>query len=176
MTTLIEQARERGDRLYDLEVIEQNPRAVRLYESVGFRKLRRLVGYELKSPNADVGASVPRRIYSRLTSTTRRKSSSSTARRTCPAPIAGMTVARYAPPPPPIASTMPTRSSPTRAPAVVLRALIVEPDYRRQGQAARLMRALFAQHPGKSWTFPEVFPEEIGGDLLAHLGFERTPN
>ena len=52
MTTLIEQARERGDRLYDLEVIEQNPRAVRLYEGVGFKKLRRLVGYEAQSPGA----------------------------------------------------------------------------------------------------------------------------
>ncbi|MEI8281536.1 MAG: GNAT family N-acetyltransferase, partial [Armatimonadota bacterium] len=45
MNKVIEEARKRGDRQMFLEVIEQNPPAIALYESVGMAKTRRLVGY-----------------------------------------------------------------------------------------------------------------------------------
>ncbi len=45
MIQVIEEARERGDRRMVLEVIEQNPPAIGLYERVGFSKVQRLIGY-----------------------------------------------------------------------------------------------------------------------------------
>ena len=45
MNKVIEEARKRGDRRMLLEVIEQNPPAIALYESVGMAKTRRLAGY-----------------------------------------------------------------------------------------------------------------------------------
>ncbi len=42
---LFAEAKARGDKAMTLEVIEQNPPAVRLYEKCGFRIDRRLVGY-----------------------------------------------------------------------------------------------------------------------------------
>jgi ribosomal protein S18 acetylase RimI-like enzyme len=53
MRGMIEQARERGDREYLLEVIEQNTRAVRLYQRVGFEIMRRLVGYAAETLRGD---------------------------------------------------------------------------------------------------------------------------
>ncbi|MFN8565492.1 MAG: hypothetical protein U0703_28550 [Anaerolineae bacterium] len=32
------------------------------------------------------------------------------------------------------------------------------------GRATRLMGAIFAQHPGKTWSLPAIMPEEIGGE------------
>lgn len=45
MSTVIEEARTRGDKRMVLEVIEQNPAAIGLYENVGMSITRRLVGY-----------------------------------------------------------------------------------------------------------------------------------
>ena len=45
MGKVISEARDRGDRRLVLEVIEQNPSAIQLYEGVGLRRTRRLVGY-----------------------------------------------------------------------------------------------------------------------------------
>ena len=50
MSQMIAQAKERGDRVYLLEVIEQNTRAVKLYQGVGFEIMRRLVGYAVENP------------------------------------------------------------------------------------------------------------------------------
>ncbi len=45
MEQLVAEARERGARAMTLEVIEQNEAALSLYKSLGFRIVRRLVGY-----------------------------------------------------------------------------------------------------------------------------------
>ena len=50
MQKLIEEAQERQDKEMILEVIEQNIAGVKLYEKVGFQKIRRLVGYKLENP------------------------------------------------------------------------------------------------------------------------------
>lgn len=46
MNQVIQEARDRGDHRMVLEVIEQNEPAIRLYESVGMTRTRRLVGYK----------------------------------------------------------------------------------------------------------------------------------
>ena len=50
MDELITEAKLRGDRRMKLEVIEQNEPAVRLYDKVGFSKIRRLLGFIQESP------------------------------------------------------------------------------------------------------------------------------
>ncbi len=55
MEHLIEEARARGEKEMLLEVIEQNTAGVKLYEKVGFNKVRRLVGYKLENPQVEVG-------------------------------------------------------------------------------------------------------------------------
>lgn len=45
MNRVIDEAKARGDKRMVLEVVEQNPPAIGLYESVGMRKTRRLVGW-----------------------------------------------------------------------------------------------------------------------------------
>jgi GNAT superfamily N-acetyltransferase len=54
MQQLIQEAQERQDKEMILEVIEQNTAGVNLYEKVGFKKVRRLVGYKLE--NSQVAA------------------------------------------------------------------------------------------------------------------------
>lgn len=51
MEEAIRAARARGERKMELEVIEQNPAAVALYEAVGFTKAGRLVGLETTLAN-----------------------------------------------------------------------------------------------------------------------------
>jgi hypothetical protein len=58
---------------------------------------------------------------------------------------------------------------------IALRALIVPPDARRQGQGTRMLNSLFARYPNKTWTLPAVMPEEIVGERLARFGFARGP-
>ena len=55
MLDLIAQARARGDSAFHLEVIEQNPRAVSLYQGVGFEIVRRLIGCKATNPPGDRG-------------------------------------------------------------------------------------------------------------------------
>src|SRR6185369_17766404 len=52
----IEEARARRDRAMLLEVFEQNPPAVTLYTKLGFRTLRRLIGWKREPGPVDGGA------------------------------------------------------------------------------------------------------------------------
>ncbi len=53
LSTLMEEAKLRGDAAMILEVIEQNPPAVKLYQAHGFRSLGRLLGWRGKGRKAD---------------------------------------------------------------------------------------------------------------------------
>ena len=54
MEQLIEEAKARDERQMLLEVIDQNVAGVKLYEKVGFEKVRRLVGYKIENPQVEV--------------------------------------------------------------------------------------------------------------------------
>lgn len=171
MTQMIEQARERGDRVYLLEVIEQNTRAVRLYQGVGFEIMRRLVGYAVENPPAESADAVsPNEIdvYDAACIIVQHGAPD------LPWQVAGMHLARSAPPDHAyeLDQAYAIISNPAAA-TIAIRGLIVPPDLRRQGRASRLLRALFAQYPDKKWVLSAIFPEEIGGELLTGFGFER---
>lgn len=175
MQQLIDQAKARGDRFYELEVIEQNTRAVKLYEGVGFERVRRLVGYELKSPPTDARDErlVPALLSVNVYDVGRVIMQHGAL--DLPWQVAGATICRAAPPNVGYAldGAYAVITNPD-AEVVGLRALIVPPELRRQGRATRLMRAIFARHPGKHWVLSAIMPEDIGGELLASLGFTRT--
>lgn len=172
----VAEARGRGDRAVLLEVIEQNTPAVRLYESAGFRSLRRLVGY--------------------------RKESAETAPDAAPNPGESLTeidpldfsriVAREGEPDLPwmlAAETLSAASSPLRAFALDGRAfalindpsaemlgliaLVVPHAERRRGLGTRLVRALEAAYPGKPWAVSAIVPEDLAPGFFPKLGWER---
>lgn len=173
MTAMVQQARERGDRQYVLEVIEQNERAVRLYKSVGFEIVRRLVGYAAENPNGEAAEALANAlrqidIYKAARVVVRHGTAD------LPWQVAGATLMRLTPPDAAyeLDGAYAVISSPDAA-VIALRALIVPPELRRQGRASRLLRALFAAYPQKKWVVSATCPEEVGGELLASLGFER---
>lgn len=168
MSEMITQARERGDRVYLLEVIEQNTRAVRLYQGVGFEILRRLVGYTVENPAGEAAPLNEMDVYDAARVIIQHGAPD------LPWQVAGANLTRHAPPD--LAYELDGAYAIISSPAgavVALRALIVPPELRRQGRATRLLKALFAQYPEKKWVVSAICPEEIGGELLAGLGFER---
>lgn len=169
----VEGARARGDRAVDLEVIEQNTPAVRLYTSFGFRALRRLVGYRKERPEAaapdtdDVLSELDPLELSRI-------------------------VAREGDPDLPwmlAAETLAAASWPVRAvhlegrafaligdPAaetLQLIALVVPRAERRRGLGRRLVRALEAAFPGRALAVSAIVPEDLAPDFFPKLGWER---
>ena len=52
LSTVLSEARERGESVMILEVIEQNPPALKLYESAGFLRVTRLLGWRGSSAGA----------------------------------------------------------------------------------------------------------------------------
>ncbi len=183
MTRLIAQARQRGDHQFELEVIEQNTRGVRLYEGVGFQRVRRLVGYDGKPLPPPVNPPLPEGEGSGVRANLQPIDILAVARlivqhgaADLPWSLAGTTIARHSPPD--LAYRLDQAyiviSNP-EAQTIAIRALIVPPEQRRQGQATRLLNALFTRYPDKHWVISAVCPEEIGAELFAHFGFERQP-
>ena len=167
MDELVKQARARGDRQMVLEVIAENEPALKLYESLGFVRVRRLVSLDLDA--------APPEELAELESIDIREAAQIVARHGLPDlpwQLSAESLALSAPPMrayrlgPAIAVV----SDPSAKRVGVL-SLVVETDARGAGHAKRLLRALFAAHPGKSWRVPALCPEEAAGPFAA-LGFE----
>ena len=168
MVQLIEQARERGERSMVLEVIETNLSALHVYQHAGFELVRRLFGYEASSlvPGPGVLEEVDPALVARhvtlfgLEDLPWQLSGESLVHDGRPV-LAFQSGEAYA------------QVLPTGEDRVVLRALIVPPAFRRQGHAGRLLAALAARYPERTWLVPALCPEELDGWFSAH-GFKRT--
>lgn len=164
---LLAEAQARGEHAMTLEVIEQNTRAVRLYERCGFKTLRRLVGYVGKPTATDV---LP---LEKIDVRDAARALITYGPPDLPWQLSGETLAHAGPPS--VAyrhgAAYIVLSNP-EAPTIVVRALITEPSARRQGQASALLRAAIVQHPGKEWRVSAIWPEELGG-LFEKIGLER---
>ncbi len=171
MKELLDEAYQRGDRSYTLEVIEQNEPAVRLYENNGFRIVRRLYGYTaVPAHEADRDKDL---IEKDLLEISRVLSANEPA--DMPWQINGEAIAKLAPPHmgfqlgPAYAAISPTKEN-----TVVLRSMVVEEELRGLGHASRLIRALFALYPEHNWKIPINFPEPPKGrNLFTRLGFKK---
>jgi ribosomal protein S18 acetylase RimI-like enzyme len=165
---LLRQARQRGDREYVLETIEQNLPAVRLYESAGFKTVRRLRGY---GPGIIAGAEAP--DLEEIDSVRVSQMVASGGLPDLPWQIAASTMALVARPhhafrlgPAAAILTDPT------GPVITFRSLMVEPEFRRKGWGTRLVRAVATRFPGKKLRFSPHVPEEIPAGFFLRLGLE----
>jgi len=157
MEQLITEAKSRGDRRMELEVIEQNEPAVRLYEKVGFSKIRRLLGYIQEAPEGEKDEIIEIDIqqmadlvnYCGLTN--------------LPWQVSGESIALMGPPNRAFqlgaASAVITDPD---ADTIAIRSLLTLPASRKEGCASQLLQALFFTFPNKAWSVPAIFPEEMG--------------
>lgn len=169
MERLLDEAKERGEQAMNLEVIEQNTAAVRLYERVGFTRVRRLVGFA-----ADPASGVPDSDLKQVSLALAAAEVLRYGWPDLPWQISGETLAQYTQPAVAYAlgPAFVVLSGPER-PTLTIQAIVVDPAHRRQGHATRLLRALQAEFPTKSWRVSIVFPEEFAVGLFEPLGFRR---
>jgi hypothetical protein len=137
--------------------------------------VRRLVGY-VASPPHDAGAAsdLERAALVEIDIRELARQISAYGLPDLPWQISGESLAQMGPPniAYPLGDALVLLSNP-EAPQVAVRALLIAPQARRQGQAARLRRALLARYPQKTWRVPALCPEEAGGPF-EKAGFERS--
>ena len=168
MQQLIAEAQARGDKEMLLEVIEQNTAGVKLYEKVGFTKIRRLVGYKLENPPVESEEELEEvdiREVARMVSYHGLKD--------LPWQLSGPTIAHHTPP---------SRAyrlndaycliSNPEATDVSISSVLVKARSRGADLSAVLMRALFARFPNKVWHVSPIFPEEMGV-IFEQVGMTR---
>jgi ribosomal protein S18 acetylase RimI-like enzyme len=168
MCQLMEEARARGDQQMLLEVIAQNIAGVKLYEKMGFKKIRRLVGYKLENPQAesadelqevDIQEAAKMVTYHGL--------------KDLPWQLSGISIAHH---------TLPSRAfrlndsycviSNPLVEHVSISSVLANAGEGEAGRGAGLMRALFARFPNKVWHVSPIYPEEMAG-LFEQVGMQR---
>lgn len=159
MERVIDEARARGARELVLEVIEQNTAAVRLYERMGFKARRRLLGFEGKAP-AGLPAvnALGTAIVTEVAAAVRRMD----AEIGWPWQISAETIAQL--PPSTVAHTLDEAwivlSRPS-GPTIGVRAFAVDGAERRAERAARLLQAVMAKYAAEQWRMSALWPEEL---------------
>ena len=168
MNELQREAHARADRKVVLEVIEQNDPAVRLYESAGFRKVRRLVSLS-RAASSGSDQREPEEIDIRELA----RLIGVFGLPDLPWQLSAETIAHYGPPFRAYhldgASAL---ISDPEAEDVRFYSLLVEPSQLGQDRATQLVQAILARHPRRTWRVPAIFPEELAGPFLA-AGFHR---
>jgi ribosomal protein S18 acetylase RimI-like enzyme len=166
--SLLQEAEARGDRAMGLEVIEGNDPAIGLYESRGFKVRRRLLSFQAPPGPAagddnlqetdvrDIAGHVTRHGLPHL-----------------PWQVSGESLAQMGPPfrGYQLQGAYAVLSDPEAA-TIAIRALVTDPENRGKGQAKRLLRALMARYPDKSWSIPALCPQEIE-PVFVKAGFTR---
>ena len=170
MTQLIEEAKARGEKEMLLEVIEQNPAGVKLYEKVGFTKIRRLVGYKLENPPSDSKHELEEIDIRELA-----RQVAYHGIQDLPWQLSGATIMQHTPPSCAfrINDAYCLISNP-EATDIAIQSILVKARSRGAGLSEVLMRALFAKFPGKTWHVSPIYPEEMGF-IFEHIGMEREP-
>ena len=168
MEKLIQEARERKEREMVLEVIEQNQSAVHLYQKCGFHSVRRLIGL-IREQAGENGNGALEEIDLREAG----KLISQFGVSNLPWQLSGETIALLNPPARAYRKdrAYAVISSPD-AEHVVIWSLLVEPEARGNDLGINMLRSVIAQHAGKTWHVPAIFPEEFE-NLFERAGFQR---
>ena len=168
---LLADARARGEARMHLEVIEGNDPAIRLYETAGFVRRGRLAGYErpaAQAPEAQLSAlgEVPLSVAAR---TLAQHADDDLPWQLHPATLTALT-------PPNRALTLNDATAwVLEQPGVlVLRAMLVPPAARRQGQGRALLEALTRAFPDHRMIVPAVVQERQADGFLTTCGFTQT--
>lgn len=169
MEKLIGEARERGDREMELEVIEQNETALKLYRKSGFEPVRRLLGFVRQAKlgeHRDELEEIDLRALGRLIS--------HYGLPDLPWQLSGESIAQMTPPARALrmGQTYAAISNPS-AEQVVVWSVLVEPEARGRGLGTRLLERLLAASPtARTWHAPAIFPEEFQ-KVFRRAGFEQ---
>ncbi len=176
MGQLIAEAQSRGEKEMLLEVIEQNTAGVKLYEKVGFTKIRRLVGYKFDTTQTTSAALSNESTQDELQEIDIRDLARQVTYhglKDLPWQLSGTTIMHHTPP---------SRAyrlndaycliSNPEALDVSISSVLVKARSRGAGLSAVLMRALFARFPNKVWHVSPIFPEEMG-IIFEQVGMTR---
>lgn len=165
LAQITDAAHENGDKVLTLEVIEQNPRAVHLYESCGYRKLRRLMGYTGENVTGESAE------LARIDSAEAARCIVAWQPADIPWQLSGEALVNAGPPT--VGYQMGDCYAVISNPAaenVGILGLGVPPEQQRKGLATRLVSALVAAHPGKTWHASPIWPEEYA-PIFTRNGF-----
>jgi ribosomal protein S18 acetylase RimI-like enzyme len=168
MEQLIQEARSRGEKEMVLEVIEQNTAGVKLYEKVGFTKIRRLVGYKIENPQTESAHDLEEIDIRDLA-----RQVTYHGMKDLPWQLSGTTIMQHTPP---------SRAfrlndaycliSNPEVTDVSISSVLVKARSRGAGLSGVLMRALFARFPNKVWHVSPIFPEEMSV-IFEQVGMTR---
>lgn len=182
LSAAIEQSRTNGDTQMVLECFEDNTRARKLYESLGFRIVKRLLGFSRASANDSQIATQTASQIPNSQNALEPVDLTEVARRIVtwgaddlPWQVSGVNLMQVFPPSVGyrIGSAYAMISSP-HGERIVIRGIAVPPDEQRRGVGTGVIRALIAAFPDKGWNIPPLCPEEYA-PLFLNNGFTREP-
>jgi GNAT superfamily N-acetyltransferase len=168
MERLTQEACERNDREMVLEVIEANTPAVCLYEKFGFQTVRRLISLirkdaseEFKNELQEIDLREAGRLILQY------------GLSNLPWQLSGETIALLNPPARAyqMGQAYAVISNPD-VEHVVIWSLFVESDMHEVEPAVDVLKSVIANHAGKTWHVPAIWPEEFG-NLFEQAGFQR---
>jgi hypothetical protein len=168
MEQLIEEARARGDQEMLLEVITQNTAGVKLYEKVGFKKIRKLLGYKLENPQVESVEELQEVDIQEAA-----KMVTAYGLKDLPWQISGISIAHHTPPSRAFVlnGAYCVISNP-QVEHVSISSVLAPAGVGEAGPGAALIRALFARFPGKTWHVSPIYPEEMA-PLFEQVGMQR---
>ncbi|MEI7984725.1 MAG: GNAT family N-acetyltransferase [Armatimonadota bacterium] len=170
MNLVIEESRKRNDHRLVLEVIEQNPPAIGLYESVGLTKIRRLVGYrrepsqgtmtkvEIIDPSIVIRQQVIECDHD-LPWDYRPETLSLKG-----TPMKGVTLDSEA-------FALITDTIPER---IIIWSIFTKRANRNSGKAKKLVEAIAAMYPEKALVTPIALPDDHAPEFLRAAGFKEV--
>lgn len=168
MEQIINEACQRGEREMSLEVIEQNEPAVKLYQKSGFQIVRRLISLIRKDAHEkekSILQEIDLREMGRLIF--------QYGLSDLPWQLSGESIGQMTPPARAYCrgQAYVAISNPD-AEHVVIWSLLVEQNARGNGHGTDLLKSVIANHKGKTWHVPALFPEEFES-VFIKAGFER---
>ena len=168
LAQLIEQARLRQDKNYELEVIEQNPAALKLYTNVGFKKIQRLVEGILQGAKGTKRAQLKEIDIAEASSFVISQSPED-----LPWQLSGYTLASLGEPNKAfkVKDAVVVISDP-KAQSIRILNLTVANSKQRQKQGTSLLNALIANYPEKTWLYSALCPEETASFFYKN-GFHK---
>jgi ribosomal protein S18 acetylase RimI-like enzyme len=165
LTEALGAARDRGDTSMKLEVFEQNPRALKLYQSLGFEITRRLVGYgrpAMTGQPEDL-VEIDALEFSRVAAL---EGEPDLPWQLMPENFAGQSARGFQLEDKAFALVSLAGSS------FFLFAIVVRRAFRRQGYARRLLGGLTHFFEGKECRIIQVVPENLASGFCSSLGFK----
>jgi len=168
MEQLVEEAFQRGDREMSLEVIEKNEPAVKLYQKSGFQTVRRLIGLirkDAEEKGTDTLQEIDLREMGRLIS--------GHGLSDLPWQLSGESIVQMNPPARAYCKGQAyvAISNPDVG-HVVIWSLLVEKEGRGNRLGTDMLKSVIANHRGKTWHVPAIFPEEFE-NVFVRAGFEK---